>query len=230
MLASIYYLGISKAKILSTLLGIFAFTLLVFTQIQRSGSLTVDKKLIPPPPMVEKLSFGYNEIGADLLWIRTLQDFSYCEEEIRERVCRNNSWLYKMLDAITNLSPHFRLPYAAGALALTIVITDIEGATKIFEKGVAAFPNDWPILYRAAYHYIYEVNDKKRAAELLIRAGQNGAPPWVFALAGRLYSDSGHLELAESLLQEMIRNEQDPILIKRLQDKINSMKNASKSQ
>ncbi|NUN04828.1 MAG: hypothetical protein HUU57_03605 [Bdellovibrio sp.] len=170
------------------------------------------------------MSFGFNEAIADTLWIRALQDFDYCEAKIADNVCANNSWLYLMLDAITNLSPNFRMPYATGSLALTIIISDIDGATKIFDKGVKAFPNDWPILYRAAYHYLYEVKDKKKAAELLIQAGQNGAPAWVFALAGRLYSDAGSMDLAEALLQQIIQENQDPAVIKRLQDKINSMK------
>ncbi|WP_235046285.1 hypothetical protein [Bdellovibrio bacteriovorus] len=173
------------------------------------------------------MTSGYGEVIADLLWIRAVQDFDYCDQQIADNVCRNNSWLFLMLDAVTTLSPNFRVPYAAGALALTVIISDIDGATKIFDKGAKAFPNDWPILYRAAYHYMYEVKDNKRAAELLIQAGKNGAPPWVFTLAGRLYSDAGNLELAESVLQDMINTEQDPVLIKRLQDKIQSMKSKS---
>jgi len=188
------------------------------------------RDLIAPPAFLNRFSFGYQEVIADSIWIRAIQDFDYCEQKKSENVCVDNSWLYKMLEAVTELSPKFRIPYAAGALALTVIISDIEGATKIFDKGVQRFPNDWTILYHAAYHYLYEVKDKKRAAELLIQAGQNGAPPWVFTLAGRLYSDAGHLELAESLLQEMKQTNQDPTLIKRLQDKINSMKATQQQQ
>ena len=216
---------LQKTKIPSVLLGIFALLMVCSTvNYNFSSPIAHQRQLIAPPPMVEHLSFGYQEAIANILWIRAVQDFDYCDREIADKVCLNNSWLYKMLDAITNLSPHFRIPYAAGALALTVIITDIDGATKIFDKGVKAYPNDWPILYRAAYHYMYEVKDNKRAAELLIQAGKNGAPPWVFTLAGRLYSDAGNLELAESVLQDMINTEQDPVLIKRLQDKIQSMK------
>lgn len=221
---------IFKVKTPSFLLGVFALSVIVTTHSKHLTSPNLVRDLIPPPPQIEHMSFGFQEATADILWIRTLQDFDYCEKEITKNVCQNNSWLYKMLDAVTKLSPHFRMPYAAGALALTIIITDIDGATKIFDKGVREFPNDWPILYRAAYHYLYEVKDKKRAAELLIQAGKNGAPPWVFTLAGRLYSDSGNLDLAETLLQEMIQTKQDPSFIKRLQDKINSMKSAPKQE
>ncbi|WP_373999260.1 hypothetical protein [Bdellovibrio bacteriovorus] len=215
-------------KIPSVLLGIFALAVIVFSQFFAASSLKKERALIAPPPNLQHFSFGYSEAMADLFWIRAVQDFDYCDQQIAQNVCRNNSWLYSMLDTITNLAPKFRIPYAAGALALTVIITDVDGATKIFEKGVKEFPNDWRISYRAAYHYLYEVKDNKRAAELLIQAGKNGAPPWVFTLAGRLYSDSGNTELAEALLQEMKDTQQDPTLIKRLQDKIDSMKASSK--
>ena len=217
-----------NVKVPSILLGTFALSLLIVTQLSSSKDMHVAPQFIAPPAMIEHLSFGYSEVMADALWIRAIQDFDYCDEPGKKNICAGNSWLFKMLDATTNLSPHFRIPYAAGGLALTVIISDIEGATKIFDKGVKAFPHDWPILYRAAYHYLYEVHDKKRAADLLTQAGKNGAPPWVFTLAGRLYSDAGDTELAESLLQEMKDTHQDPTLIQRLQDKIDSMKSSKK--
>lgn len=209
-------------------LGAVAVALVATSQLRLPETYTIERQLIPPPPHVERFAFGYQEVIADTLWIRALQDFDYCDSKIAENVCRNNSWLFQMLDSITNLSPNFRIPYAAGALALTVIITDVEGATKIFDKGVKAFPNDWPLLYRAAYHYLYEVNDKKRAAELLIAAGKNGAPTWVFSLAGRLYSDDGKIDLAKALMEQMIREKQEPWIIERVRKKIESIELAEK--
>lgn len=210
-------------------LGALAMALVAISQLRLPDTYTIERQLIPPPPHLERFAFGYQEVIADTLWIRALQDFDYCDTKIAENVCRNNSWLFLMLDSITNLSPNFRIAYAAGALALTVIITDIDGATKIFDKGVQAFPNDWPLLYRAAYHYLYEVHDKKRAAELLIAAGKNGAPAWVFSLAGRLYSDAGKVDLARALLEQMIRENQDPVLIERVRSKIESIEMAEKA-
>jgi hypothetical protein len=186
------------------------------------------EELIPlaPPKYIEQLSFGFKESIADSLWIRSIQGFDYCD--FNKSVCVENSWLFKMLDAVTNLSPDFRIPYATGGIVLDVLRSDILGATKIFEKGVKAFPKDWTISYRAAYHYLYEVKDKKRAAELLIQAGKSGAPNWVFSLAGRLYSDDGELLLAENLLAEMKSTDQDERIIKRLEEKIESVKKKKK--
>ncbi|MBO9666026.1 MAG: hypothetical protein J7501_04375 [Bdellovibrio sp.] len=206
------------------LLGLFALVLVLQSQLHLPSSVRQSRELIAPPEMMEHFVFGYNEPVADSLWIRVLQDFDYCDKPLNKNYCQSNSWLFRMLDSITELSPYFRIPYAAGGLALSVLITDVDGAAKIFDKGVRNLPNDWTIKYRAAYHYLYEVKDKQRAADLLTQAGKLGAPPWVFTLAGRLYSDSGELDLAENLLKEMKNSNQDPSFIKRLQDKIDSMK------
>ena len=212
-----------KSILPGTIFGLIAVILVATSHSNLPETYTIKRQLIPPPPHLEHFAFGYKEILADTLWIRSLQDFDYCDTQIAKKICRNNSWLFQMLDAITNLSPHFRMPYAVGGLALTVIISDIDGATKIFDKGVKAYPSDWPILYRAAYHYLYELNDKKRAAELLTEAGNNGAPSWVFSLASRLYSDSGKVELAKTVLEQMIREKQDPLLIERVRAKIESV-------
>lgn len=217
---------IRRSKSPGFILGLFALVLIVSSSFFKLPEKSNQRHLVSPPAGIQRFSFGYQESFADLIWIRAIQDFDYCDKQIGKNVCRNDSWLFQMLDAVTNLSPHFRIPYAVGGLALTVIISDIDGATKLFEKGVKTFPHDWPIIYRAAYHYLYEVKDKKRAAELLVQAGQNGAPPWVFTLAGRLYSDSGELDLAQNLLQEMKDTNQDATFIKRLEDKIESMKSS----
>ncbi|UYL09537.1 tetratricopeptide repeat protein [Bdellovibrio sp. SKB1291214] len=216
--------SIYQERIPGVILGILALLMVVSTQSRLAPPVIPKSVYIAPPPMFEHFTFGFNEVMADSLWIRLLQDLDYCEQSIAENTCKNDSWLYHMVDTVTNLSPDFRIAYAVGGLALTVLITDIDGATKIFDKSVKAFPKDWPILYRAAYHYLYEVKDNKRAAELLLMAADNGAPPWTRTLAGRLYTDSGNVDLAEKLLQDMKSSNQDPHLIKRLEQKIESMK------
>lgn len=172
--------------------------------------VTVKRALIAPPPFIEHLHFGFNEPLADALWIRSIQDYDYCEEEISYQNCKGNGWLAQMLDAITNLSPQFRMPYATGGLALTVVVSDYAGASKIFDKAVKAFPNDWPILYRAAYHALFEEKDKEKAARLLIRAAQNGDAEWYYTLAARLYNESGQRELGLKLYEQLKKENYNP--------------------
>lgn len=173
------------------------------------------------PPRIERFMFGMKEQAADALWIRALQDFDYCEREISNRVCQSDGWLYRVLDLITDLSPRFRIAYATGGLALTILVNDLPGASKIFNKGLQTFPKDLPLLERAAYHALYEEHDDRKAADLLERAARNGAPPWYHMLAVRLYNRQGQTNLAEALLKALeSESYPDPLLLKTLREKI----------
>lgn len=211
-----------------TLLGFFSFFLVLFSQIYASkGLLEKPRDLLSPPPGIEHFTFGHRDVTADFLWVRAIQDFDYCEQSIAKGLCVGKGWLYRMVNTITNLSPKFRMPYATGAIALSVMVSDISGAAHIFDKGIENFPNDWPILYRAAYHNLYEVKDKKKAADLFIRAGRNGAPSWVFSLAGGLYNESNERKLAEAILQEMIELEVDVKIVGRLREKLKSLRSNS---
>lgn len=178
------------------------------------------------PPQIVHFTFGYGEVIADAMWLRTVQDFNYCKSKKLKADgtpsvdCEDFGWVYQMLDRITDISPRFRIVYATGTLTLSILVSDIQGASRLFDKAVRAFPKDWPILYRAGYHALYEEKNKTKAAGLLMEAARNGAPPWVYSLSGGLYGESGQLELAEKLLQEMKASKAEDFMIKKFEEKI----------
>jgi hypothetical protein len=178
-------------------------------QTHRDVALENRLPFIPPPKEIRLFHFGYAETMADVLWIRVLQDFFVCDRPLDhfaatpKGVCEN-SWVFNMLDLITDLAPKFGMPYFYGATVLSVITNDREGARIIYEKGLKELPQAWDIAYRAAYHYLIELKNKERAAELLVQAGKNGAPGWVFSLAGRLYSEEGQAFLAKSVLSSAL--------------------------
>ncbi len=183
--------------------------------------------LLTPPSELRYFTLGYNESVSDSLWIRAIQDLDLCEqskadvngsakepsESQKQQTLPsrcNKGWVYRMLDSISELTPKFRSPYLYGSIALSVIVDDREGATAIFEKGLKHFPKDWKLAYQGAYHYIWEVRDERRAADLLIQAGKNGAPDWVFALAAKLYAKDGRALLARTVLEDALQNVDDP--------------------
>ncbi len=163
------------------------------------------------------MTLGYNLLVADDLWIRLLQDIDY-----KDGV--SQGWVYHMLDAITLLDPRFKLAYVTGAVILSIIVHDKEGARLLFERAVTHFPNDWALAYRASYHYLYEIKDCKRSAELMIQAVRNGAPAWVAALSGRLYAKSGQYELARTvILDTMERVKEDNKYYQHLKERLDEL-------
>ena len=190
-----------------------------------------DSLLMSPPELIKHMTLGYDESIADSLWIRTIQDFDVCEQKgksalptytdanpppkdqpaITQREARcKKGWVFRMLNAITEVAPRFVAPWLNGVITLSVVGDDREGAAVLFEKGMPYMRENWMYTYRAAYHFLVELNQPKRASELLLEAGKHGAPYWVNLLAARLMTKEGQIELAESVLRERAENHEDP--------------------
>jgi hypothetical protein len=179
--------------------------------------------LTPPPPYLKYYSFGFNESLADSLWLRYIQDLQKCRlfGHIGEKktTC-DRGWSFQMLDEITDLAPKFRMPYSVGPLSLSVLVDDYDGAGILFEKAIKAFPNDWQILYKAAYYYIYDKKDPMRAAHLLLQAQKNGGPEWLALLASKLYDRSGQLVLGITTLKSYLEQIRDPAIRKRVEHRL----------
>lgn len=175
------------------------------SQVERTSFFEGNRYLIAPPPHLEYFSFGYQSLIADALWVRAIQDFDYCEIRLAENICRGNSWLAQMLDAITRLAPDFKEAYRIGGLALSVLITDVEGASKLFDKGTRIFPNDFQLIYRAGYHALYEEKNISKAAHLFRQAARLQGPDgtWLYSLASRLYTEAGQRDLGIQLYDEI---------------------------
>ncbi len=164
---------------------------------------------------------GLNKQWADIMWLRAIQDMDYCEQKINQTECKGKSWLFQLIDLAVELDPNLEPGvYQISGLALTILISDYQGASIIFDKAVEQYPNSWHINYAAAYHALYEQKNKVKAAKLYEAAGKNGAPSWTLSLAGRLASEGGDQEYSQQILKGMIDAKVDPAIIKRLQEKL----------
>lgn len=204
---------------------------------------TESKKIfIYPPQNVGLFTFGFNDLVSSLLWVRVLQDVNVCDQ-VRERglyptlkneedplleILERNlpeaqcelGWVYHMLDAITDLAPDFRTAYADGATMLSVLVDDRNGASTLFKKATQNFPEDWEILYRAAYHELFEMQNADRAAELLRRAGQFGAPEWVYALSAKLYTRLGKAQFAKTILETVLMRKSEGPGVERVRQQL----------
>lgn len=175
-------------------------------------------RIHPPPTGLENVHFDFNEIIADSLWLTYIQQAWNCQNE---KLCYPN-WGFRVLDEVTLLSPRFKNPYIHGATMLSVLLDDRYGAKVIFDRGLIEYPDDWLLNYRAGYHYLVELNNNEKAADLLNHASIHGAPHWTKSLAARLYEKSGNLEISEALIISLIASSNSPewkeSLQKRLKD------------
>jgi hypothetical protein len=201
--------------------GLFSFLLVAVSNLSHFEFERSKKDLFyAPPDEVEHFHFGYQENIADSLWLRVIQDFDFCEQNIGHKICQNNGWVSKVLYSISKLSPHFRMAMYTGPLMLTVVVNDISGASRLFDRAVELFPNDWPILYAAGYQAMIEEKNKDKAAHLLEAAAKNGAPAWIYGLATRLYTEAGEKELAEHLYEGIAQSNLNPELLSQIRERL----------
>lgn len=161
----------------------------------REQRILVNSEILPHTVL------GFKSLAADLFWIRLVQEIDYSENKGGPL---SKGWTFHMLDSVTTLDPRYKIAYRAGATVLSVLVKDVEGARIIFERGISNFPEDWPLLYRAGYHYLYEVKECKRAAELFSLAAKHGAPDWLNSLTSRLYEKAGQFELAKAMLLDAL--------------------------
>ena len=178
---------------------------LIFTFIFGVSTLVLDPaaelkskaKILPPPEGVEYFHFGFRDSLADLFWLGFIQSAFDCSKykDPNHETCPYR-WGYKTLNTASILAPKFEALYKFGAVKLTVLLDDHDGAAKLFERGLSHIKDSWLINYRAAYLYLQELKDFTRAGELLEKAANLGAPFWTRSLASRMYDKSGQLELS----------------------------------
>lgn len=186
-----------------------------------------------PTKNLQYFQFGHKNSMADVFWLNTIQNMDYCERsdlpasynpgigvdaalsaELAPSRC-DKGWVFQMMDFITDLSPKFEEVYEIGATVLSVIVDDRAGAKIIFDKGLENFPNNWVLCYRAAYHYLLELQKPGRAADLLTQAYKNGGPDFLPTLASRLYSRVGRAMLGYTTLKSFVDNNPDSAHIER---------------
>ncbi len=208
----------SRNSYLTALFILFAFSLTIYFKLNLTLS---EKKILPPPSGLEFYHFGYNEVMADFLWLTYVQQSWNC---YMAKNCHKN-WGFRVLDEASMLAPKFKSLYIYGATGLSILLDDDYGAKEIFDRGLAEYPEDWVLNYRAGYHYLIELENDIRAAQLLNTAGDHGAPFWTKSLAAKLYAKNGNFEASEILIQSMIVSTEDSFWKKNLEERLIEVRN-----
>ncbi len=208
-----------------------------------------------PPENIKYFTFGYNDAFASLLWIRALQNLDYCEggkyqesdyvapdveekNKLKAVITRkmkparcHKGWVYSMLDTLTEIQPHFKIAYETGATFLSVGVDDREGARLLFEKGLKIYPTSWRIAYDAGYHYLWEMQNPERSAELLLQALRHGGPPFLASLSAGLYTENGQVEYAKVILLEQLQNKDLPEEVeKRIRERLSDLEAILKQQ
>lgn len=156
-------------------------------------------------PLAQRLALGFDNLAADIYWIRAVVYFGGQRLSQRER---NFDQLYPLLDLVTSLDSHFRVAYRFGAIFLAEPAPAGAGrpnlAIELLQKGLAAHPNRWEYAQDIGFIHYWWARDYARGAEWFKRAGEiPGAPEWLAPLAATTLAEGGSRESSRQLWTEL---------------------------
>jgi hypothetical protein len=202
------------------------FIMLLLTTIQqlqisldtniKPASKLEDLKYLPNGKFLKGAALSYDEIFADILWIKALIYFAD-----HAQTDRNYDWLYHLLEITTTLDPLYQYPYEFAGIVLATELGDINGSNILLKRGMenvsTTHPRYWRLPFLLAYNHMYYKKDYATAAKLLELAAQfPQSPDYIPLLATRLYANADRHQVALTFLQEMINSTENPQLKEKL--------------
>ena len=150
---------------------------------------------------LKKLSLGFENVAADLYWLRTVQYFGAQRQKLNGA---DYSLLEPLLRITTDLDPNFKIAYSYGATFLSEPFPMGLGmpskGVEMIDRGIQAHPQYWRFYLDKGFIYYWHLKDYKKAAEVFVAGSEiEGAPYWMLTTAGRTLSRGGEREMSREL-------------------------------
>jgi len=211
---------VSGVLFCAVLTVVLAGMLLTLREIDHRQDLSVIRmeqfRVLPPGEYLKPILLGYQNIAADVLWLRMIQVLGE-----RKVSAQDYEWLYHALDVITTLDPQYTYAYQIGGIVLAELAHRVDLSDQILQKGVAHNPTYWYLPFYLGFNHFFHLQDYPAAAEYMARASQlPGHPAFVPPLAARLYAQAGSPETALDFLEIMWRETKDERVKESLQGRM----------
>lgn len=170
--------------------------------------------------LLRAATFGYERAVTNLLWIRFLQ-YTPTEKVPPGQL----SWIYFDLDTIGTVDPGFLPVFEQGAIFLSVITEDKDGAERLLRKGATLYPGNWVIRGNLGYHYQFELKDRSRAAIEYKAAAENPNAPWLFRdLAISLSQEQDSPAASIAFVESLLKNAGSPEVRTRLEERLAELK------
>ncbi len=190
---------------------IFIITILFFVHITQRlyddnnppKTIAEDLKYLPNGKFLKGIALSYDEVLADLLWIKTIGYFAD-----QYRTTKDYRWFSHLLDITTTLDPCFQIPYEFGGIILAYELDDTKASMDILKKGMKNVPKHhpryWYLPFFTAFNYMYYYGDYEKAARYLeIASSFPQRPDYLPLLVSRLYANTDDPGIAIPFLENM---------------------------
>jgi len=154
---------------------------------------------------VKRLVPGFEQLAADLYWLRTVQYFG---GERAFAADKRFELLYPLIEITTTLDPRMEIAYRYGAVFLAeprpVGAGRPDLGVAVLERGVRNNPRSWRLHQELGFFQFVYKRDALRAAEILTQASQiPGSAFWLKSLAAEIAGKGGERGIARRMWQEM---------------------------
>ena len=153
---------------------------------------------------LSRLAPGFEDLLADLYWLRTVQYYG------GQRIWGGSRYdlLAPLIDVVTDLDPRLEIAYRYGAIFLSekppVGAGDPRTGVAILEKGVRNNPLNWRLRQDLGFLIFTFLDDSKRGADVLMEAARlPGAPFWLESLAAQVLYKGGDRETSRRIWKGM---------------------------
>ena len=138
---------------------------------------------------------GNDGLAASSIWIKTA---TYVSREFSYRYGgRKFEWLRKLYNIAIDLDPRWQGACKLGAMLLSAVGGDPDGALELLDKGIAANPDSWRLCYEAGLVCLLAPGRSADAAKYFRMATlRPGCPDVVRQVVPRIVAEAGRVDLA----------------------------------
>jgi hypothetical protein len=151
-------------------------------------------------------SLGFRNFLADIVWLEAVQVSGN-----REMSPGDYDRLYELLNVVANFDPKFDMPYLLGGLVLGESPDHAREALRVLERGKASLPADWRFPFYTGFTRYFSLGDPEAGGKAMAEAARlPGSPAYLPGLASRMLSEARDPDAALSLLDAIVRQENDP--------------------
>ena len=170
--------------VIAVLLSVVVLAEVRLGRITREDPLGRELLYLPSPEMLKIMSVGNPGLVADVLYLWSIQYYSFYRPH--ERFL----YLETVYNLITDLDPLYVDAYRIGALIMQIQTggdqDELEGAVRrLFDKGLRNLPDNWQLAEAAAWDFFIRFKDRETALHYAeIATKRPGAPPRIKRMVG----------------------------------------------
>jgi tetratricopeptide (TPR) repeat protein len=186
--------------------------------VRRSVDVQHELQVLPNGELLRVAVSGYQEVAADILWIRAVLLFG--ERWGNDDNESWSEWFVGMVEAIRILDPEWRTPYFYGG-AMMRLLGEIDAADRLFLFAMEQMPDDSFFPFAYGMNQYLERGDVEEAAKWVrLAAEKPGAPKWYREATAGLLADKGMREQAIRFLQSEMEMTTEPKLYASLEQKL----------